>query len=158
MGYVIKVMSMKEFITQQILKTERELDSLREFLSVNQLPSDDLKLSNSLYLTYYDSNDELVGSGGLEFYGEKALLRSLAVSQAMRSQSLGKQIIEDLIQQVNLHHKNEIYLLTSTAYYFFKKLGFTEITREEVPDEVQASTEFSQVCPSSARVMRLSLD
>jgi len=148
---------MKEFITQQLVKTDKELNSLRDFLKANQLPADDLKLADSLYLTYYDSNEALIGSGGLEFYGDKALLRSLAVSQAMRSQSQGKQIVEDLIEQVKSKDIKEIYLLTLTAYYFFLKKGFTEINREAVPDEIKSSTEFSQVCPSSARVMRLIL-
>lgn len=148
---------MKEFITQQLVKSIRELNSLRDFLRVNQLPADDLNLSNSLYLTYYDSNEALVGSGGLEFYGNKALLRSLAVSQTMRSQSLGKQIVEDLLQQVKESGKKEIYLLTTTAYFFFLKFGFKEIQRDEVPEEIKSSTEFSEVCPASARVMRLIL-
>lgn len=148
---------MKEFITQQVVKSNRELDSLRNFLRVNQLPADDLKLANSLYLTYYDSNEALVGSGGLEFYGDKSLLRSLAVSQTMRSQALGKQIVNDLIQQVKSEGLKETYLLTQTAYYFFLKFGFSEINRDEVPEEIKSSTEFSQVCPTSARVMKLIL-
>lgn len=146
---------MKEFITQQLVKSDRELNSLRNFLRGNQLPADDLKLADSLYLTYYDSLEELVGSGGLEFYGDKTLLRSLAVSQAIRSQSLGKQIVEDLLRQVKERGIKEIYLLTLTAYYFFLKLGFTEINRDEVPEEIKASSEFLHVCPASARVMRL---
>jgi amino-acid N-acetyltransferase len=145
----------KEFISQQLLKTEKELDSLREFLRMNQLPASDLKITDSLFLTYYDTMDELVGAGGLEFYGDKALLRSLAVKQAMRSQSLGKQIVQDLIQQAKSNDIREVYLLTTTAYYFFLKFGFVEIKREVVPDEIKASTEFSQVCPSSARVLKL---
>lgn len=148
---------MKEFITQQLVKSTREIDSLRDFLRVNQLPADDLTLSNSLYLTYYDSNETLVGSGGLEFHGDKALLRSLAVSQSMRSQSLGKQIVEDLLQHVIERGKKEIYLLTTTAYFFFLKFGFAEVQRDEVPEEIKSSTQFSEVCPSSARVMRLTL-
>jgi amino-acid N-acetyltransferase len=148
---------MREFITQQLVKSEKELDSLRNFLGINQLPGDDIRLANSIYLTYYDSNEELVGSGGLEFYGDKALLRSLAVSQAMRSQSLGKQIVEDLMQQVKSKGIKEIYLLTLTASYFFLKLGFSEINRAEVPEEIKSSTEFSHVCPGSARVMQLIL-
>lgn len=148
---------MKEFITQQIVKSQKELDVLRNFLRLNQLPADDLRLADSLYLTYYDSSEELVGSGGLELYGDKALLRSLAVSQTIRSQSLGRQIMEDLLQQVRSKDIKEIYLLTQTAWYFFLKLGFKEVNRGEVPDEIRNSTEFSQVCPGSARVMRLML-
>jgi amino-acid N-acetyltransferase len=150
--------AMKEFITQQIIKTEKELEALSDFLRTNQLPADDLKLTDSLYLTYYDSHDNLVGSGGLEFYGDKTLLRSLAVSQVMRSQSLGKQIVADLIEQAKSSGKKEIYLLTTTAYYFFLKLGFTEIARGDVPEEVQSSSEFSQLCPSSAHVMKLTVN
>lgn len=146
---------MKEFITQQLVNSSRELDSLRSFLRVNELPADDLKLSNSLYLTYYNSNEELVGSGGLEFYGNKALLRSLAVSQSMRSQTLGKQIVADLIEQVKSKDIKEIYLLTLTAYYFFLKLGFIEINRNEVPEEIKSSSEYSLACPASAHVMKL---
>ena len=148
---------MKEFITQQFVNSDRELNSLKDFLRVNQLPADDVKLAESLYMTYYDTTEELVGSGGLEFYGDKALLRSLAVSQTMRSQSLGKQIVEDLIQQVKSKGIKEIYLLTLTAYYFFLKLGFSEVTRDAVPEEIKSSTEFSQVCPTSARVLKLVL-
>ncbi len=146
---------MKELTTLQIVTSGRELDSLRNFLRVNQLPSDDLKLEDSHYLTYYNSTEELVGSGGLEFYGDKALLRSLAVSQTMRSQSLGKQIVEDLLQQVKSKGIKEIYLLTLTAYYFFLKLGFSEISRNEVPAEIKSSTEFSQECPATAHAMKL---
>jgi amino-acid N-acetyltransferase len=149
---------MKEFVAQQIVKTEKELNSLRDFLRTNQLPADDLKITDSIYLTYYNSDDVLVGSGGLEFYGDKALLRSLAVSQAMRSQSLGKQIVDELIQQVKETGKNEIYLLTTTAYFFFLKFGFIEVQRVDVPEEVKASTEFSQICPASAHVMKLTVN
>jgi amino-acid N-acetyltransferase len=146
---------MKEYITHQLLKTEKELALLCNFLRTNQLPADDLKLKDSIYLGYYDSHDNLVGSGGLEFYGGKTLLRSLAVSQLIRSQSLGKQIVGDLIEQVKSNDKKEIYLLTTTAFYFFLKFGFTEVNRNEVPDEIKMSSEFSRVCPDSARVMKL---
>lgn len=149
---------MKEFITQQIIKSEKELDVLSNFLRTNQLPADDLKLTDSIYLTYYDSHDNLVGSGGLEFYGDKTLLRSLAVNQVMRSQSLGKQIVGDLIEQAKSHGKKELYLLTTTAFYFFLKFGFTEIERGDVPEEIQSSTEFSRICPASAHVMKLTVN
>ena len=91
---------MKEFVASQQVKTEKELEALKKFLLVNQLPATDLKLENSLLLTYYNADDVLVGSGGLEFYGDKALLRSLAVSPELRSQQHGKQIVEDLLQLV----------------------------------------------------------
>jgi len=145
---------MKEFIVQQQVKTDKELESLKKFLQVNQLPADDLQLKNSLLLTYYNADDTLVGSGGLEFYERKALLRSLAVSPELRGQQLGKQIVQDLLQQARETGMNEVYLLTQTAFFFFQKLGFTEVQRDLVPAEIKASSEFSQVCPSTAQVMK----
>lgn len=148
---------MKEFVVLQHVKTDKELESLKNFLKVNQLPADDLQLKNSLLLTYYNADDTLVGSGGLEFYESKALLRSLAVSPELRGQQLGKQIVQDLLQQAQEAGMNEMYLLTQTAFFFFQKLGFTEVQRDLVPAEIKASSEFSQVCPSSAQVMKLVL-
>ncbi|HNV28552.1 MAG TPA: arsenic resistance N-acetyltransferase ArsN2 [Cyclobacteriaceae bacterium] len=145
---------MKEFIVQQQVKTDKELESLKKFLQVNQLPADDLQLKNSLLLTYYNADDTLVGSGGLEFYESKALLRSLAVSPELRGQQLGKQIVQDLLQQARETGMNEVYLLTQTAFFFFQKLGFTEVQRDLVPEEIKVSSEFSQVCPSTAQVMK----
>jgi amino-acid N-acetyltransferase len=148
---------MKEFVVLQHVKTEKELESLKNFLKVNQLPADDLQLKNSLLLTYYNADDTLVGSGGLEFYEGKALLRSLAVSPELRGQQLGKQIVQDLLQQARETGMNEVYLLTQTAFFFFQKLGFAEVQRDLVPAEIKASSEFSQMCPSTAQVMKLVL-
>lgn len=148
---------MKEFVVLQHVKAEKELESLKKFLKVNQLPADDLQLKNRLLLTYYNADDTLVGSGGLEFYKRKALLRSLAVSPELRGQQLGKQIVQDLLQQAREADINEVYLLTQTAFFFFQKLGFTEVQRDLVPAEIKASSEFSQLCPSTAQVMKLVL-
>lgn len=148
---------MREFVIQQHVKTNKELESLKNFLQVNQLPADDLQLKNSLLLTYYNADEALVGSGGLEFYGDKALLRSLAISPELRGQQLGKQVVHDLLQQARVAGMKEVYLLTQTAFYFFQKLGFNEVQRDLVPAEIKASSEFSQVCPSTAQVMKLLL-
>jgi amino-acid N-acetyltransferase len=148
---------MKEFITSQIVNTEKELIALKDFLKINQLPYNDIHLNDCFFLTYFNSLDELVGCGGLEFYGENVLLRSLAVNQGLRGQLLGKQIVQDLIEQVKQKGLKEIYLLTQSALFFFLKFGFIEINREEVPAEILVSTEFSTECPSSAHVMKLVL-
>jgi amino-acid N-acetyltransferase len=148
---------MKEFVVQQEIKTDKELEALKIFLRANQLPADDLQLNNSVYLTYYNTDEVLVGSGGLEIYGNKALLRSLAVSPEIRGQQLGKQIVSDLLTKAKGITMSEVYLLTETAFYFFHKLGFEELKRDEVPEQIRSTTEFSQVCPSSAHVMKLTL-
>lgn len=148
---------MREFVIQQHVKTNKELESLKNFLQVNQLPADDLQLNDSVLLTYYNGVDQLVGSGGLEFYGDKALLRSLAVSPELRGQQLGKQIVHDLLQRAGAAGMKEVYLLTQSAFYFFQKLGFSEVQRDIVPAEIKASSEFTHICPSTAQIMKLLL-
>lgn len=146
---------MKEFVVNQEIKTQKELEALQVFLRTNQLPADDIRLDNSVYFTYYNTEEAIVGSGGLELYGTKALLRSLAVSPEIRGQQLGKQIVSDLLRKAQSLAMSEVYLLTESAFYFFHKLGFEELKRDEVPEEIRSSTEFSQVCPTSANVMKL---
>ena len=148
---------MKEFVVQQQIKTAKELEALQAFLRSNQLPADDIHLESSVYLTYYNTDENLVGSGGLEIYKDKALLRSLAVSQGLRGQQVGKKIVSDLLQKAKDLSMKEVYLLTETAFYFFQKLGFQELKRDDVPIEIQASSEFSHMCPTSAHIMRLML-
>lgn len=148
---------MKEFVVQQQIKTDKELEALQAFLRSNQLPASDISLESSIYLTYYNTLENLVGSGALEVYGDKVLLRSLAVSQELRGQQVGKQIVTDLLQKAKDLSIKEVYLLTETAFYFFQKLGFQELKRGDVPADIQASSEFSEVCPTSAHVMRLIL-
>jgi amino-acid N-acetyltransferase len=49
-----------------------------------------------------------------------------------------------------------VYLLTTTAAPFFRRLGFVNTSREDAPIEVRASSEFSTVCPSTAECLSIS--
>ena len=51
-----------------------------------------------------------------------------------------------------------LYLLTTTAEAYFPRFGFERIERDEVPAGVQASVEFTSVCPASATAMRKPLE
>jgi len=46
-----------------------------------------------------------------------------------------------------------LYLLTTTAEYYFPSFGFTAVPRDSVPDEVKETREYGGLCPSSATVM-----
>lgn len=150
-------MSSENKVNSTIISSEAELTQLKEFLRINQLPADDITLNGSSFILYRDAENKITGSGGLEFYNQYALLRSLAVSQGLRGMMLGKKIVNDLLTLARERRLKEVYLLTNTASHFFEKFGFTEVVREEVPVEIKASTEFASVCPSSAQVMRLEL-
>lgn len=148
---------MKEFVVHHVIDSDKELDSLKAFLRSNNLPAEDVSLNNGLFLAYYNTQEVLVGSGGLEFYNNLALLRSLAVSPELRGQQVGKEIVSQLLEAAKQHGISEVYLLTQTASFFFQKMGFKPVARENVPDAIQKSSEFATVCPASADVLVLKL-
>lgn len=141
------------------LKTIHDEDGFQAFRSLlksSSLPSDDLDYKKDLLVGYYEDG-AMVGTGGLEIYGDYGLLRSLSVKLGTRGKALGTAITEYLIEQAKNRNLKSIYLLTETAQGFFIRKGFTNVSRNEVPDELKASSEFSHVCSESAVAMRLPL-
>ena len=104
------------------------------------------------------TNDQFAGVVGLETYGDFALLRSLVVHPEFRGQGIADQLIRNIESHASSKGLKEIYLLTETAPEYFDRKAYLRITRNEVPEEVQQSSEFSHVCPQSAIVMKKTLN
>jgi len=136
----------------KVISDAGSFEAFRTLLKSSNLPADDLDYKKDLLVGYYEE-DSLVGTGGLEVYGPYALLRSLSVRMGIRGKSVGTAITEFLLEEAKKKKLKAIYLLTETAHGFFLKRGFRDIKREDVPEEVKASSEFSHVCPTSAAVM-----
>ena len=100
---------------------------------------------------------EIVGCSGLELYQEFALLRSVAVKPGFRKQGLALRLTRAALDLAKEHHVTNVYLLTETASTFFSKLGFLQIPRSDVPENVKRSVEFTTLCPDTATVMMKSL-
>lgn len=132
---------------------QHELQPILNLLKASQLPFQDITLTKSLIIGYYDQAGKLVGSGGLEYYQDYALLRSLAVDASERGKSIGNYIVDDLLKRAKEKPVSAIFLLTETAKAFFEKRNFQNIDRGLVPDVVKESTEFKTVCPASAACM-----
>lgn len=136
-----------------------DVESFRKFqdqLRSCNLPSDNLDFNRDLLVGYYEG-DELVGTGALEIHGGYALLRSLSVRLGIRGRSVGSAIAEYLLNQAASRDIKAVYLLTETAHEFFQRKGFRDVLRDQVPEEVRSSAEFSHLCPTSAAVMMLPL-
>jgi amino-acid N-acetyltransferase len=136
-----------------MIQDQIALEKLQKFLQANKLPHTDIKINGNLFIGYHDDHGNLIGSGGLELYGSTALLRSVAVDESLRGKSLGKKIVEDLVEKARNLKIQSIYLLTETAHDFFLKKGFADVPRDQVPEAVRNSSEFLDVCPSSADCM-----
>jgi amino-acid N-acetyltransferase len=140
---------MRETIITAGPSLQHAIDLLKE----NSLPYNDIDPSKSWIIGYHNDDGTLVATGGLEFHGPYALLRSVAVHPAYRGKLYGQQIVKTLIDHANSRSIKQVYLLTETAHKYFLKLGFKDITRENVPTEIKQSTEFVSVCPVSAACM-----
>jgi amino-acid N-acetyltransferase len=104
-----------------------------------------------------EDGGKIVGCVGLEVYGSKALLRSLAIAKEWQRKGLGGALYEAAVERARRRGLDEIYLLTETAEKFFAARGFESISRAQVVDSVKNSVEFRSACPQSAICMSLKL-
>ena len=146
-------------LTQPTLRRARpsDLGEVSRLLTASSLPVEGVDRTLSDFLVA-EHDGALVGVVGLEVCcAEHALLRSTAVDPEWRGRGLGRQLVEHAIADAESRGFHALWLLTTTAERYFPSFGFTRTTRDAVPAEVRASTEFTSVCPSSASVMTLGL-
>ncbi len=95
----------------------------------------------------------LVGTAGLELYGEQVLVRSLALAAPLRRRGLGAALCDTLLGEARRRGARDAYLLTTTASGFFAGQGFRPLERELAPPAIRATREFRELCPASAVLM-----
>lgn len=134
--------------------TAADVEAIKALLVDSELP---LAGVDEHWKTFIVARDGpyVVACGGAEAYQFAALIRSVAVSPAYRSQGLGRRIVRQLLDRLASRGLREFYLLTTTAENYFRKRGFKPIDRDEVHPQLLASREFQDACPSSAICMRL---
>ena len=80
------------------------------------------------------NREKIVGIGALHIYSKSlAEIRSLAVDKNYQGQGLGKKIVLGLEQEAKKFGITQLLTLTYQKE-FFEKLGFIEISKEEVPE------------------------
>ncbi len=135
-----------------LIKDVSQRNAAIELLKQNNLPVSDLDENKDLYALVEDQN--IIATGGLEFFGDCALLRSVSVKKEEQGRGWGKIINGELEIVAKNKGVNCLYLLTTTAKDFFYKEGYIVVNRDEVPEPIKNSSEFSSVCPSTAIVMK----
>jgi amino-acid N-acetyltransferase len=124
-----------------------------ELLAAEKLPVDDLPETLDNFIVAIQDG-AVVGVGGIEVYGNYGLLRSLAVHPEYRGAGIAGKLLARLDNISKQKGLSELYLLTETAPAYFEQKNYNKITREDVPADVQRSSEFSHVCPVSAIAMK----
>ncbi|HSD89158.1 MAG TPA: GNAT family N-acetyltransferase [Kofleriaceae bacterium] len=93
----------------------------------------------------------LVGCAGLEQWGDRALLRSVAVAEAHRKQHIAEALVADRLAWAKSRIGDgeaitpiaSVSLLTVSARDYFAKQGFTPIPREQLPASLAPSTQLT---------------
>ncbi|MBI4243697.1 MAG: GNAT family N-acetyltransferase [Planctomycetes bacterium] len=145
---------MSEAFSFATSKDKKEIESL---LSESTLPYQDISDHLNNFIVAKE-NGRLIGSIAIEHYKQIGLLRSLAVLGSYRNKGTGKALYERLISHAHLLGIKKIYLLTSSAEKFFAKLGFSNVQRNDIPEQIANTKEFKVYCPSTAVCMSKSID
>lgn len=149
-------------IEEQIFRNEIRAADAKDYLpllgllkSVN-LPTQGVK-KHLQHFKVMVIDETLVGTVGLEIYGRKALLRSLAVVKEHQGKGYGNFLYQAILTEALQKNISELFLLTETAQTFFAARGFKAVSREQVDRRVKTSREFLEACPESAVCMHLKL-
>ena len=136
--------------------TPADLEHILALLDQNKLPKAGVTehLQNFIVLL---EKDNIIGCAGLEIHSRAGLLRSVTVHQDYRSQGLGSKLTESILDLAEHHKLSSVSLLTETAQDYFPRFGFVEVTKADLPTELQASEELKGACPDSATAMMLEL-
>lgn len=120
------------------------------------LLTEDLPAGLSNFLLARDEGT-LVGVAGMELFEQVGLLRSIAVSPEHQGKGIARKLVEQLLAGADKQEVQAVYLITTTADHYFDRYGFAVVNREQVPDSIQQTKQFSGLCPSSAVVMKRDL-
>lgn len=136
--------------------TEADLPRVERLLRESSLPLTGVRDALKDFVVA-EAGGDLVGVAGLELCCDDALLRSVAVHPEWRSKGVGRALVTRAISDAEARGIRALYLLTTTADRYFPSFGFQQITREDVPQDVRKTDEFTTACPASATVMSLPL-
>jgi amino-acid N-acetyltransferase len=137
--------------------TTADEEHIRALLAGAQLPHEDIHehLRNFLVAK---QNNAVVGAVGLEMYDRLALLRSLVVTSSYQGKGLGRMLYDRIVAYARLHGVREVYLLTTTADRLFRKQGFVQVDKKQLPAVIKETNEFKHLCPASAVCMTKRID
>ncbi len=131
---------------------KEDLPRIKAILRQSNLPTEDCD-SHVDNFVVSEQGGKIIGVGGLEVHGVLGLVRSIAVIPEFRGKGISREILTLLEGRAYGGGINTLYLLTETTEKFFKSLGFSFKKRDEIPEAISKTKQYSELCPSSAKVM-----
>lgn len=131
---------------------EADLPAVCALLAQHQLPTQGVSAGPGFFVARQEGR--VIGSIGVEQYGEVGLLRSLAVETAQQKTGVASALVQRAVEHGTHAGLSALYLLTTTAPGFFERHGFARCPRAEAPPGLRDSWELRTGCPDSAVFMR----
>ena len=147
-------MQLSEISVKTRLAKITDLSNVQELLQKENLPIERIEDQFTNFTLLFDQNSNLIGCAGLEIYNNYGLIRSVAIKSEFQNKKLGSYLIKEIEDFAKRKKLTNLYLLTETAEKFFSKHGYTIISRDTVPLEIQNSFEYTSSCKISALVMK----
>jgi amino-acid N-acetyltransferase len=132
--------------------TPADVEPILSLLRAANLPPQGVKEHLPAFVVAENAG-KVLAVAGFERYGTLALFRSVAVHDSHRGSGVGRAICKEALGRVAAEGVEHCYLLTETAPRFFERLGFRPLPRDVAPPAIEASEEFSSLCPASATFM-----
>jgi len=106
------------------------------------LATDGVEEAHHLFWRFETDEEMPVGFGGLELYGQDALLRSVVTLPPLRNKGIGTAIVAALEAEADLRGSGAIWIVSQAAAPFFERRGYAKCAPAVVPDLIRASPEF----------------
>jgi amino-acid N-acetyltransferase len=134
-----------------------DFEAARDLLRASALPVEDLSGDHMDHFLIASIGEAVVGVIGLEAFSGIGLLRSLATRPDVRNAGIGRGLVAELEAMAGRQGLQELWLLTIDADRFFEKQGYRVRQRDEAPDAIRRTAEFSTLCPGDAVLMSKSI-
>ena len=113
-----------------VIEQTRDLARVRALLEQAAMPAYGIEAPSSCYLLAFFGH-EPVGVIGIEPRLDASLLRSLYVVESMRSRGIGAALVTAARKAAHTRGARHLYLFSTDAGDFFKRVGFEEIAVEQ---------------------------
>jgi N-acetylglutamate synthase-like GNAT family acetyltransferase len=119
-----------------------ERDGLAAALAKAGLPTDKVESADTLFWRF-ESDVTPVGFGGLEIFGDQALLRSVVTLPPVRHRGIGSAIVAFLESEARIRGCRTVWLATDKAEGFFRRLGYRAREASRAPQAVRTAESFT---------------
>ncbi len=116
--------------------TPADAQSIHELLTDCDLSTLELLEPGTVYLVAR-LGEKVVGVCGLEFDGESALLRSVAVDNDERGRGIAKALIDDALRELHRRSVRVLFLFSKDTGAYFENLGWMEVPVSEAAEALR---------------------